>query len=164
MNIEFRLARIPCLLCFSLFVCLGGCQPEQKQRLVKSHGPHGGHTLAISQATDYSLEFTLDEAARKLIIYVFGNSSNTPMAIPVKQMNATFESGGRRFQSTFAADPRDSDPQGCSSRFSLNVNDLPQQLMNAGEFKINISYTVGEKTITALMQHKNNHQHNYSHD
>ena len=141
-----------------------GCQSEAEVSYVSSHGPHGGHNLEISQAVPYSLEFTPDETAGKIIVYVYENSGKAPLAIPVDQISATFEFVGSSFDSTFYADPRNNDPPGCSSRFSIKFSDLPQQLMNVSEFNITLSYIVGEQTITALLQHKNDHSHYYNHD
>ena len=141
-----------------------GCGPSKDTSNVDVHGPHGGHTLTLSHATQYLMEFTLDESRRKIVIYTSEKSSHSPFAIPVSKLDAELESGGKSYDLTFVADPRSSDPQGCSSRFSIDFDDLPQQLMSVSRFTVNVSYTDGEETISASMQHSNNHRHDYHHD
>ena len=128
------------------------------------HGPHGGHTLKMSRASDYLMEFTVDLGRRKIVIYTYEEPSHSPFPIPVSHLDAEFKSGGKSYDLTFAADPRTSDPQGNSSRFSISLDELPQQIMNASRFTIDVSYTVGGNTMYASMVHSNNHQHEYHHD
>lgn len=132
---------------------------------MEAHGPHGGHTLKMSgAAAGYLMEFTLDEARRRIVIYAYEESNHGPFPIAASHLDAEFKSGGKSYELTFAADPRISDPQGSSSRFSFDLDDLPQQLISASQFTVHLTYTVGEKTMTASMQHSNNHKHDYHHD
>lgn len=156
------------LLMFALAIVIFGIQSgcwQNEEPGVMFHGPHGGHSLNSSSPTDYLMEFTVDQSRRKIIIYTYQKLDDSPFPIPVKRLNAEFKSSGKTYPDlTFVANPRPSDPQGSSSRFSLDLSALPQQLMTASRFSIKVSYALGDVTISGSMEHNNNHAHNYDHD
>lgn len=153
-----------CALVIVVFGIQSGCW-QNDEPAVMSHGPHGGHSLNSSSPTNYLMEFTVDQSRRKIVIYTYQKLDDSPFPIPVKRLNAEFKSSGKTYPDlTFAADPRRNDPQGSSSRFSLDLSALPQQLMTASRFSIKVSYALGDVAISASLEHNNNHGHNYDHD
>ena len=149
-----------------LFLISPRIRPGQTNELTVNdvHGPHGGHTLKISPDMGYWLELTLYEERQEVVIYTFEKLSQDPISIPATSLQAKFESDGLSFCLNFLADPRPTDPKATCSRFSLDLSEVPQQLLNADEFTVYLSFKHGAEEISASMTHYNDHHHDYIHD
>ncbi|MEM9412288.1 MAG: hypothetical protein AAGA30_14330 [Planctomycetota bacterium] len=156
----------PCLLVFTfLNLCILGCNRNAEEiESNKFHGPHGGHTLMLSEDVDFEMEFTVDEKGREIVIYVHEQGTQKPFPIEVVSLDAKLGAGDVVINVTFRAKPRITDPAGSSSRFVLSLNDIPQQMLAASRFRLTVSCPVEGKVITGIINHYNNHAHKYIHD
>ena len=118
----------------------------------------------MSEGADFELEFTLDEARRRMVVYVQESGSSRPHLLADDSLSGQFETDGRSIDVTFEADPRPDDPQGHASHFVLSLDKLPQQLLTSEQFVLKFSYVAADRTITASIPHKNDHAHEYRHD
>ncbi|MEM9943106.1 MAG: hypothetical protein AAF939_16195 [Planctomycetota bacterium] len=150
-----------CLL-FSLWVGCGrgGDNTEVAERF----GHHGGHLIQIPSALGFELEFTLDAARRRIVLFVQQLQTELPFPLAVDHLEAEFESGGRTIPVSFEADPRASDPAGKSSRFVLDLDALPQQMFGSNQYSLTVWFPENGKKIKGSMSHRNDHRHNYKHD
>ena len=148
-----------------LYLTVAGCDWGGEKRVsVEMHGPHGGHLMTLSESTDFAMEFTVDEKRQKLVVYVHEKKSRNPFPLDVDELTATFSASDQSFEVTFAAEPRPSDPDGTSSRFTLDLDQLPQQMIGSNQFELQLTYSFLGKTITGSISHENDHSHDYSHD
>ncbi|MEM6690461.1 MAG: hypothetical protein AAF664_13595 [Planctomycetota bacterium] len=136
----------------------------RQDRSIEPHGHHGGHMFKIDEDAGFRLEFTLDESRRRIVIYVQERETHRPFPLAAMTLDAKFISGSIEFESAFAADPRPEDPPGSSSRFALSLDSLPQQIISANRFQVNISISLGSGEVTANMSHNSDHGHTYQHD
>ncbi|HBE69810.1 MAG TPA: hypothetical protein DDW52_16820 [Planctomycetaceae bacterium] len=147
------------LLLFSL-----GCTGAEKESTPGPHGSHGGHTFRMPDGSELALELTIDDANRRIVVYAEAVGSNQPFAVDATQLKAKFESDDLDFSTTLSSDPRKSDPKGESSRFAISLDELPQQLFTADEFRMTVWYPDADETHSVSMLHRNDHAHSYRHD
>ena len=110
------------------------------------------------------MELTLDEAERRMVIYVQSSSNHKPHPLSVETLDAKFDHEGQEYDTEFVADPRSDDPDRSSSRFALSIDKLPQQLLASNQFTLQLSFTSGGETSAVSIFHDNDHVHDYHHD
>ena len=149
------------LLCI-LFVASIGC--KKATHVSSAHGPHGGHVFLMPDGANLELELTLDDRGKRMIVYSQSTTDQQPFALQGESLKANFQAGSVDFDTTLAAHPRPSDPDGHSSRFAIGFNKLPQQLLSADEFHLTLWCPMNGETLEVSLFHKNDHGHKYRHD
>ncbi|MFO0819246.1 MAG: hypothetical protein U1A77_14965 [Pirellulales bacterium] len=79
-------------------------------------GPNGGTIVDWGRGT-YHLEFTVDHQKQQAVVYAYGTDEKTPKAIQPADGKILLTIQEPSFQLELAADPREGDAEGASSRF-----------------------------------------------
>ena len=166
-----RLLKIASLLlaCLTSFFDIGCNRSSNDEQAVfeshsHGHGPHGGHLIRLSENTDFEMEFTVDDQRRKIVIYIQERDTRNPYPLPIDRLDASFDAGGQSVDVIFTAEPRPGEPTGTSSRFSLSLDKIPQQLVVSNQFVLSVTCSFNGETITGSIHHNNDHEHAYNHD
>ncbi|MEO1495633.1 MAG: hypothetical protein AAFV43_00615 [Planctomycetota bacterium] len=142
-----------------------GCtRGEDTLASIGAHGPHGGHMAQVSAGAGFEIELTADEKRRRIVLYVLDATTAEPYPLRIDALDGAFEIAGQSVEVTFVPDPRPDDPEDHASRFAIELDKLPQQLLLSNEFELKLSYTAGGKAIAATIPHRNDHAHEYHHD
>jgi hypothetical protein len=92
---------------------------------VKGHahgaGPHDG-TIADWGGGKYHVEFTVDHEKQQATVYILGSDEKTPTPIAAKSIELSIQEP--EFQLMLQASPQEGDPEGQSSRFIGNHEQL----------------------------------------
>ncbi|WP_164102966.1 hypothetical protein [Candidatus Laterigemmans baculatus] len=83
-----------------------------------SHGaaPHGG-TIADWGGGAYHVEFTVDHDQQQAVVYVLGDDAKSPAPVAATEGTLLLSISEPAFQVELQADPQSGDPEGASSRF-----------------------------------------------
>ncbi|MEN1682179.1 MAG: hypothetical protein AAGJ46_21590 [Planctomycetota bacterium] len=143
---------------------LAGCSGEPASGRLDLHGPHGGHTALVSGGASFEVELTVDERRRRIVIYANAPGESRPYPLAVGSLSGRFEADGRTTEVVFAPLPLAGDPRGRASRFTLALDQLPQQLLASNRFVLKLSHAEAGELSTASISHRNDHGHEYRHD
>lgn len=138
---------------------------ESEWQASPPHGPRGGHVVSVTGEVGVEMELTIDKERRRMLIYVHRATTYEPHPLPIKTLKGTIQSAdGGSFDVVFIAIPRSSDPSGSSSRFSLSLDRIPQQLLATNQYLLKLSYSTDGNDCRAVFPHRNDHAHKYKHD
>ena len=155
------------LLPFSLLLILAiGCSQNAETIQTASndhHGQHGGHLIHVAGEAGVDLEFALNEKRRQMVIYIQKAETHEPCPLATEKLNVEFQSGASKFETAFSSTPQPKETEGQSSRFTLSLDKLPQQLLASNQFLLKVWFTVNGETFTATIRHSNDHAHDYHH-
>lgn len=155
--------RVRRFLIVAMATALAGCGLGETGD-VADHGPHGGHVMATSGDVDFRLELAPDGVRRRMTLYVQARETGKPWSLDVVSLEATFMADGQTFEALFNAAPRPTDPAEAASRYAIGFDDLPQQLLAADRFVLNVTIPTPAEGATFTLRHDSNHGHTYRHD
>lgn len=120
-----------------------------------SEGPHGGALIELGNE-EYHAELVHDEAVGTVTIYLLDSTAGNPVRIDAGEItiNASHEGQAEQFQ--LASNPKESDPEGQSSRFVSSDKELGEHL-DHGEARLNV--TIDGKPYSGKIPADHGHDH-----
>lgn len=103
-------------------------------------GPHGG-TLADWGGGAFHVEFTVDHDKQEAVVYVLGDDAKTPAPVAAADGKLLLSVAEPAFQVELQADPQASDPEGSSSRFVGQHENLGKVQEFAGSISAEVDGT-----------------------
>lgn len=116
-------------------------QPFEDEHSHGETGPHGGSLVEIGEH-EHHAEVVIDHDAHKVLVYILGHDPAT--AEPIEAAELTLIHGEESY--TLTAAPQESDPEGRSSRFELENDELIHEILDAGELEGTLVVRIGEQT------------------
>ncbi|MDA0282281.1 MAG: hypothetical protein O3B86_02900 [Planctomycetota bacterium] len=126
------------------------------------HGPNGGDIVELGNE-EFHAEVVVDESAHRIDIFILGSDAATAKAIEVSEISLTFKHGDEVEEFKLAAVTLDGEPEGQSSKFTLNSEDAFEELHRHSE-GATLSFTVGDQTLTGTVIHSHSHDEEHGHD
>lgn len=120
-------------------------------------GPHGGHVVELGEE-EYHAEVVLDEATRKLTVYLFGADGTTPHAIAEPSLTVNLKVGEQPAALTLTAEAQDGEAEGQSSQFVL-AEGLPEAIKDAEDLHGEVVVTIAAKQYRGAIAHDHGHAH-----
>ena len=170
----FSFSRFTCVL--GTAVCLGllaGCasetpdqtavrQPAQQADDPAGHGHEGHHKQGPHQSQivdlgegDYHAELIHDEKSHTITVYILDDSGEKTTAIEAEELTVNLVHDGKPQQFKLAASPDDGDPQGKSSRFVSDDEELGEHI-DAEDADARIVVKVAGRSYTGSLDHDHN--------
>lgn len=122
-------------------------------------GPHGGHILEFG---DYHGEITHKDGI--VTVYVLGDDAET--AVPLEGASAVLnlKSGDETVEIALTASPEEGEAEGSSSRYTSAAGALPESVKDIEEVEGSVVLKVGDKSMTAEVEHEHDHDHDHDDD
>lgn len=126
-----------------------------------SHGPNGGDIVELG-TEDMHAELVVDEEAHRINVHILGGDIKAAKPIEAAEISLSFKHGDEVEEFKLAAAPKDGEPEGQSSLFTLKSDEAFEELHEHPE-GATISITVGEETFTGIATHDHDHAHGHDH-
>ncbi len=122
-------------------------------------GPHGGHILEFG---DYHGEIAHKDGI--VTVYILGDDAET--AVPLEGATAVLKlkSGEETVDVALAASPQEGEAEGSSSAYASAEGGLPEGVKDIEDIEGSVEIKMGEKTLTATIEHDHDHAHDHDHD
>lgn len=122
-----------------------------------TEGPHHGDLIELGNE-EYHAEVLHDEDAGTVTIYVLNGAATEQVAIDATEVTINAKHNGKPEQFTLAASPEANDPQGKSSRFVSNDEELAHHLDEEGA-EPRLVLTINGKSYRGTISHDHGHDH-----
>lgn len=121
-----------------------------------SEGPHHGDLIELGNE-EYHAEILHDEDAGTVTIYVLNGAANEQVPIDATEVTINAKHDGKPEQFTLTASPDTNDPQGKSSRFVSNDEELAHHLDEEGA-EPRLVLTINGKSYRGTIAHDHDHE------
>ena len=121
-----------------------------------SEGPHHGDLIELGNE-EYHAEILHDEDAGTVTIYVLNGAATDQVPIEATEVTINAKHDGKPEQFTLAASPDAGDPQGKSSRFVSNDEELVHHLDEEGA-EPRLVLTINGKSYRGTISHDHDHE------
>ena len=121
-----------------------------------SEGPHHGDLIELGNE-EYHAEILHDEDAGTVTIYVLNGAATEQVPIDATEITINAKHDGKPEQFTLAASPDAIDPQGKSSRFVSNDEELAHHLDEEGA-EPRLVLTINGKSYRGVITHDHDHE------
>lgn len=122
-------------------------------------GPHGGPLLELGDE-EFHAEVLLDEKAGTFGIVLLDGAAKGTVPIESKELLINLKHGGKPVQFKLPAAPLKTDPQGQSSRFSLNNKALIHDLHHK-DHGARLAVKIRGKSYSAKVELAHDHDHKH---
>ena len=120
---------------------------------------YSDHLIDLPDESSMKLGFVVDERRKKLAVHILDAETRTPKAVSESKLESEFTISDETLTLTFDADPMPKDPAGHSSRFSIDFDELPEQLFGVSDFDVMFSLNFEGQEISGNLQHRDDHTH-----
>lgn len=127
-----------------------------------SEGPHHGHLIELGNE-EYHGELVHDEESGTVTIYILDGSATKSVPIKAAEITVNLKHDGQGEQFKLAASPDESDPEGMSSRFVSNDEELGEDLHHE-DTEAHVVLMIGEKSYRGKIEHEHDHGHDHDKD
>ena len=125
-----------------------------------TEGPHHGDLIELGNE-EYHAEILHDEDAGTVTIYVLNGAATEQVPIDATEVTINAKHDGKPEQFTLTASPDTNDPQGKSSRFVSNDEELAHHLDEEGA-EPRLVLTINGKSYRGTISHNHDHEgHNH---
>lgn len=121
-----------------------------------SEGPHHGDLIELGNE-EYHAEILHDEDAGTVTIYVLNGAATEQVPIEATEVTINAKHDGKPEQFTLTASPDTNDPQGKSSRFVSNDEELAHHLDEEGADP-RLVLTINGKSYRGTISHDHDHE------
>ena len=121
-----------------------------------TEGPHHGDLVELGNE-EYHAEILHDEDAGTVTIYVLNGAATEQVPIEATEVTINAKHDGKPEQFTLAASPDADDPQGKSSRFVSNDEELVHHLDEEGA-EPRLVLTINGKSYRGTISHDHDHE------
>ena len=121
-----------------------------------TEGPHHGDLIELGNE-EYHAEILHDEDAGTVTIYVLDGAATKQIPIDATEVTINAKHDGKPEQFTLAASPDANDPQGKSSRFVSNDEELAHHLDEEGA-EPRLVLSINGKSYRGTISHDHDHE------
>jgi len=121
-----------------------------------SEGPHHGGLIELGNE-EYHAELVHDEDAGSVTIYILDGAATTQVPIDAKEITINAKHDGKPEQFSLSASPDANDPQGKSSRFVSNDEELAHHLDEEGA-EPRLVLSINGKSYRGTIAHDHDHE------
>ena len=122
-----------------------------------SEGPHHGHLIELG-AEEYHAEFVHDEEAGTVTVYILDAAAKESVPIEAAEIAINLKHDGQGEQFKLAASPDKGDPEGMSSRFVSNDEELGEDL-ELEDAEAQLVLKIAGKSYRGKIAHDHYHSH-----
>lgn len=125
-----------------------------------SEGPHHGELIELGNE-EFHAELLHDESS--VTIYVLNSAATEQVPIASTEITINAQHEGQPEQYVLTAMPDESDPEGKSSRFVSNDEELAHHIDGKG-FDPKLVLTINGKSYRGTIAHDHDHGHDHDHE
>lgn len=124
-----------------------------------SEGPHHGHLIELG-GEEYHAELTHDDETKTVTIYLLDKTAKSPIAIADPEIMLNLVVDGNPLQAKLIASPQEGDPEGQSSRFSIN-DEAVLEAHDAPKTTGRLNVTINGKAYSGKIEHEAHGEHQH---
>ena len=133
----------------------GDANESSEEHAHAAHGPHEGDLIELG-SEEYHAEIVHDEKSGSIAVYILDSSAKKQVPIDAQEITVNAKHDGQPEQFALKASPDSDDPQGTSSRFVSNDEELAHHL-DEEDAEARLVVKINGKSYSGTLAHDHDH-------